>query len=74
MCSANALKVNEHKIIKKRFGARRVLALDQSSRVSGYSIYDDKELIDYGKFETQLSDEISRAKQLKEWLISMCAQ
>lgn len=74
VCSANTLKVNEHKVIKKRSGARRVLALDQSSRISGYSIYDDKELIDYGKFETQLSDEISRAKQLKEWLISMCAQ
>lgn len=29
----------------------RLLALDQASRITGYSIFDDKELISYGKFE-----------------------
>ena len=29
----------------------RLLALDQASRVSGYSIFEDGKLVDYGKFE-----------------------
>lgn len=31
--------------------AQRLLALDQSSRVSGYAIFYDGKLEDYGKFE-----------------------
>lgn len=34
----------------------RILALDQASRVSGYSIFEDEKLIDYGKFTVTDSD------------------
>ena len=36
--------------------ARRLLALDQSSRVSGYAIFVDEQLITYGKFEFSQED------------------
>lgn len=70
-CAVNDLKVNDHKIVKKT-SKKRVFALDQSSKITGYSIYDGDELIDYGVFETNLSDEIKRANQLRQWFISMC--
>jgi len=72
ICLKNTYKEIEHKVTKKKTNKKRLIALDQSSRITGYSIYDGKELIDYGVFETQLEDEIQRAHQLKEWLISMC--
>ena len=36
--------------------AQRLLALDQSSRVSGYAIFYDGKLEDYGKFELTDND------------------
>lgn len=33
----------------------KILSLDQASRITGYAIFDNKELIDFGKFE--LNDE-----------------
>lgn len=73
ICNQNQFKQIEHKVTKKKEGgSKRILALDQSSRITGYAIYDDKQLIEYGIFETQLEDEIKRARQLKEWFISMC--
>lgn len=66
MCAKNQYKGIEHKVTKAKKGARRTLALDQSSRITGYAIYDDKTLVDYGRFETSLEDEIERAHQLKQ--------
>ena len=47
-CSTNSFKVADDKIIAKKKGIKRVLALDQSTQVSGWSVYDDRQLIKYG--------------------------
>ena len=68
------LKTKEFKNTKKKKGDYRVLALDQATRVSGYAIYNNKELIDYGSFEAIGDTDIERSLQVKQWLISLIDQ
>lgn len=70
-CKQNELKQISSKIINKNKNTKRVIALDQATRVSGYSIWDNGKLIKYGTFETQLDDEIARCNAIKTWLISL---
>lgn len=71
VCQTNQYKTIDIKVIEKKKGIYRTLALDQSTRKTGYSIFDDKQLIRYGVFETTLDDEIARDSAVKTWLISM---
>lgn len=71
VCAANQYKEPTHTIKAKKSGVRRVLALDQASYTTGYAIFDNEELIDYGIFETQLNNEVERFNMVKMWLISM---
>ena len=71
VCEANKYKEMSTKIVVKKPGVRRVLALDQSTHLTGYSIFDNEELVTYGIFETQYEDEIARDHEVKVWLISM---
>ena len=57
--------------MEKKEGVVRILALDQATRNSGWSVFDDLELIDHGVFSTNLTNEIQRDHTIKEWLISM---
>lgn len=50
---------------------RRILALDQATRITGYSIFDGQKLIKYGTFCTNLSSDIARYNEIKNWLINM---
>ena len=43
----------------------KLLALDQSSKISGYAIYDDEKLIDYGKFSFDDPDLGIRLRKIK---------
>lgn len=70
-CSTNSFKVTDDKIIAKKKGIKRVLALDQSTQVSGWSVYDDRQLIKYGIFYTSLENQELRDHALKEWLVNM---
>jgi len=71
VCSTNRYKNLETKIIEKKKDTVRILALDQSTRKTGYSIFDNGKLIRYGIFETSLEDEIARDSAIKTWLLSM---
>lgn len=71
VCKQNHFKEQESKIIHKKSGEKRVLALDQATYVSGWSIFSDGKLLRYGTFETKLEDEIARDTTLKNWLINM---
>ena len=70
-------KNNKHKnnnalqIEPKKKGVKRILALDQATHISGWSIYDGQTLIRYGTFETNQKDEIARISTIKNWLVSM---
>lgn len=59
------------KAFKKESGAYRVLALDQSSKKTGYSIYDNQELIAYGVFSTTKQNVFDRMTDLCDWVLSM---
>lgn len=72
ICKKNSFKSVTTEIIPKKKGTIRILALDQSTRLSGWSIFDGGALTTYGVFETSFSDEIKRDNAIKNWLISMC--
>ena len=52
-------------------GATRILALDQATKITGYSIFDNGELVKYGTFQTTSDDEIVRCVTVRNWLVSM---
>lgn len=70
-CKKIKQTLNSQKILPKPKNTFRVLGLDQATYISGYSIYDNDQLIQSGTFETTLDDEIERDHALKEWLISI---
>lgn len=71
VCKQNHFKEQEQKVIYKKPNEKRVLALDQATYVSGWSIFSNGELLRYGTFETKLEDEIARDTTIKNWLINM---
>ena len=72
VCKQNAHKTNKPLVVEpKKKGQKRILALDQATHVTGWSIYDGQELIRYGTFSTNQKDEIARISTIKNWLISM---
>lgn len=70
-CAQNYFKDQTQEIITKPRGAMRTLALDQASHITGWSIFDDQNLVRYGAFSVADGDEIERFHKVKEWLISM---
>lgn len=71
ICKSNVHKEPDTKIIPKKKGDIRILALDQSTNVTGWSVFENKKLIKYGTFTAKGDNEIARDHQLKTWLISM---
>lgn len=49
----------------------RILALDQASITSGYSIFDNGKLVAYGKWESNGKHSIERITQTKAWVACM---
>ena len=63
VCKGNKHKSNNAlQVEPKKKGEKRILALDQATHISGWSIYDGQKLIRYGTFETNQKDEIERKK------------
>lgn len=71
ICKQNNFKENKPIIIPKKKNCNRVLALDQSSHITGWSIFDGADLIKYGIFTTSAQDETARCHEVKIWLVSM---
>ena len=72
VCKRNKHKSNNALLVEsKKKGQKRILALDQATHVTGWSIYDGQALIRYGTFSTNQKDEIARISTIKNWLISM---
>ena len=53
VCKANKFKNVSEEVKPKKKGVQRILALDQATHTTGYSIFDGKELITYGTFVTK---------------------
>lgn len=71
VCKQNMFKQMGNIIKPKVKGENRILALDQASHVTGYSIFDGGKLTSYGTFETKESEEGRRCHEVKVWLLSM---
>ena len=68
------LKVKEFKGQKKKKGEFRVLALDQATHYTGYAVFSNRNLVDYGTFVAKGDNEIARCAQVKQWMISLIEQ
>ena len=71
ICKQNKYKNNTNEILPKKKNTTRFLGLDQATYKTGFSIFDGKELVKYGIFETTLKDEAARFNMIKMWLISI---
>lgn len=71
ICNKNHLKQISFEVTPKKKDVYRILALDQSTHLTGWSIYDNENLIAYGIYESVMTGQIERMNEIKEWLVSM---
>ena len=72
ICKKNPYhKVESIKVPEKGENTFRVIALDQATKVSGYSIFDDGKLIKYGVIHPREDyEQILRISIMRQWLLS----
>lgn len=58
-------------VFSKPKGARRVIALDQATHVTGYAVFDDDKLVKFGVFEAKGTTDLERLASIRDWLVSM---
>ena len=71
ICKQNAFKKLVETVKPKPKGVKRVLALDQATHTTGWSIFDGSTLVRYGTFNTEVKDETIRINTMKNWMLSM---
>lgn len=70
-CKNNQLKQLINSVQPKEKNTKRILALDQATHTTGWSIFDGDKLIRYGTFTTNITDETARINAIKNWTLSM---
>lgn len=70
-CRANSWTQFDGEIAPKPQGAKRTLALDQATHITGWAIFDDAKLVGYGAFTAPEGDDVERFAAIKGWLLSM---
>lgn len=72
LCDKQFITKNLHQTApRKAANTKRILALDDATQITGYSILDNTQLIHYGKVVMNEPDPIERIMRLRQWLISM---
>lgn len=71
ICELNPYKTMDNTIQTKKANSKRILGLDQATKVTGYSIFEDGKLIKYGTFSVQGDDTMVRNIELRNWMISI---
>lgn len=71
LCKANKYYNFSDAIKPKSKGVQRAIGLDQATHITGFSIFDNDELIYAGTFEATANDEIERDIQIQRWLIQL---
>lgn len=67
-------KVSNMSVTIKTPGVTRILALDDSTTVTGWSVFDGDTLVSYGKITMNQGTAISRIAGLNDWLVDMIRQ
>lgn len=65
----NSIELRD-KIPRKAKGIIRTLALDDSTSITGWAIFDDGKLIGYGKLVMNQQNVVERIVGVRQWLIS----
>lgn len=71
ICKQNQYKQQTTKVVSKKGVKTRILALDQATHNTGWSVFDDGKLTQYGVFNAQGGDDIKRYKTIRDWFVSM---
>lgn len=71
LCAEAEVIYNTTEVKPKTKGASRILALDQATQTTGWCVFDDKNLIAYGKINFTQSDPIERISKVRNWLLNM---
>lgn len=71
ICKINIYKSAETKVVPKKKDYKRVLALDQATKITGYSIFDGTQLVKYGIHETSEERQEEKFSNVRGWLINM---
>lgn len=67
-------KIKKNKVPEKDSDTVRILALDAATNITGYSIFDNRDLISYGTFKTKGDNAEVRIHEVKEWLRAAIAE
>lgn len=72
VCKKNVFKIDPNlpEVLPKKKDVKRFLALDQATKITGWSIYDGNQLVSYGVYSVNMNEE-ERINAIKYWLISM---
>lgn len=71
ICKNNKFKKLVESVKPKTRGEKRILALDQATHTTGWSIFDGNKLVRYGTFNTEIKNETARINAIKNWMLSM---
>ena len=71
LCEQDLAEESIIEIKPKPKGAKRVLALDQSTQLTGWAIFDNKELVTFGKIHFIQTDPIERISKVRQWMLNM---
>ena len=71
ICKKNQQNWNYQQIKPKNKNTYRILAVDQATYNSGFSIFDGNELLRYGIHSTTAPTEEARISEIKNWFIQM---
>lgn len=65
--------VCEHSSIvkEKKKNAQRIIALDNATHITGWAVFDNKELVSYGKYTTKSSETSDRILEMGDWLTNL---
>lgn len=69
--AGDPFKIKKNKVPTKKVGTYRILALDAATNTTGYAIFDDGTLVNYGTYKTDGSKDVTeRINEVKHWLIA----
>ena len=67
----NVVHIAKTNVPPKERGVVRVLALDAATKDTGWAIFDDKVLVDFGVFRVGSDDTIARIAMVRQWLLGV---
>lgn len=71
VCAQNHFKNLKETLAPKQRDVTRTLALDQSTHITGFAIFDGHQLVQYGTYVTEAPGEYERIHEVNMWLASI---